>query len=224
MHDAEVKSTAQALRGQIREAKAQLELKLMRDIKGSKVKRDAYRYNGSTGEWERQHGDRQHRKGWSGQHLFFFAPVVTCESCSLAFAHISTGWEEKGIGGAAVREHWDNLHAFRPMESGRGHSRVLMLWPVARWPSIIYRKPWQAGGDPDDCKKVNNTQIFKIKATRRTQGTVGQPDWSPGEDGTWLCLPVPRDAGAGHLVLWWSPSSPAPGGNWTELPHVSHSC
>lgn len=45
MHDAEVKSTAQALRGQIREAKAQLELKLMRDIKGSKVKRDAYRYN-----------------------------------------------------------------------------------------------------------------------------------------------------------------------------------
>ena len=43
--EAGAKSTAQALRGKIREAKAHLELKLVRDIKGSKVKRDTYRYN-----------------------------------------------------------------------------------------------------------------------------------------------------------------------------------
>ena len=71
-----------------------------------------------------------------------------------------------------------NLHAFKPMESGGGHSRasILLASVIARSLSVIYRKSWQAGEDPDDCKKVNVTHIFKIKATRRIQGTVGQPD------------------------------------------------
>lgn len=43
--EARAKSTAQALTGKIREAKAWLELKLVRDIKVSKVKRDTYRNN-----------------------------------------------------------------------------------------------------------------------------------------------------------------------------------
>lgn len=43
--EAGAKSTTQAFRGKIREAKAQLELKLLRDIKGKEVKRDTYRYN-----------------------------------------------------------------------------------------------------------------------------------------------------------------------------------
>lgn len=43
--EAGAKSTAQALMDKIREAKARLELKLVRDIKVSKVKRDTYRNN-----------------------------------------------------------------------------------------------------------------------------------------------------------------------------------
>lgn len=43
--EARAKSTAQALTRKIREAKARLELKLVRDIKVSKVKRDTYRNN-----------------------------------------------------------------------------------------------------------------------------------------------------------------------------------
>jgi len=46
MQEAETggKSTAQALGGKIQEAKAHLELKLVRDTKGSRAKRDPYRY------------------------------------------------------------------------------------------------------------------------------------------------------------------------------------
>lgn len=70
MQEAGAKSTAQALRGEIREAKTQLELKLVRAIKGSRVKRDTYRYNMGPQVGRRHSSDRQHRKGWSNQHHF----------------------------------------------------------------------------------------------------------------------------------------------------------
>lgn len=201
MQEAGAKSTAQALRGEIREAKTQLELKLVRAIKGSTVKRDTYRYNMGPQVDRRHSSDRQHRKGWSNQHHFL--QELSHVNHAPWPLHVSAQAEKR-------RALWDqctSLHAFKPMESGGGDSRVLILLAsvILRVLSITYRTSWQAGEAPDDCKKVNITHLSKIRATRRVQGTVEQLDLFPQGNMVPGCalffLAVPRVAGTGHLVL-----------------------
>lgn len=71
----------------------------MRDIKGSRVKRDSHGYNMGPQVDERDNTMKVEVIS------SFFALVGTRELCCLAFAHISTGREQKGSGETAVREH-----------------------------------------------------------------------------------------------------------------------
>uniref|UniRef100_K7EZY7 Reverse transcriptase domain-containing protein n=1 Tax=Pelodiscus sinensis TaxID=13735 RepID=K7EZY7_PELSI len=168
----EFKGIARECRGVIRKAKAQMELRLAKDVKDNK-----------KGFYRHVNKKKVIREGVrplmdEGGNLVtddvgkaevlnaFFASVFTDKVGSWTSAPSDARWDEDGqpvVGKEQVRNYLEKLNVHKSMGPDLVHPRVLrelaniIVEPLA----IIFEKSRRSGEIPDDWKKANVVPIFK---------------------------------------------------------------
>ncbi|CAM4609133.1 unnamed protein product [Caretta caretta] len=168
----EYENIAQACRGVIRKAKAQLELQLARDVKGNK--KSFYRYvnnkkkvRDSVGPLLNEGGNLVTEDVEKAEVLtVFFASAFTDQGSSQTAALGSTAWgrgEQPSVVKEQVKDYLENLDMHKSMGPDLMHVRVLreLANVIAEPLAIISENLWQLGEVLDDWKKANIVLIFK---------------------------------------------------------------
>uniref|UniRef100_K7F0W4 Reverse transcriptase domain-containing protein n=1 Tax=Pelodiscus sinensis TaxID=13735 RepID=K7F0W4_PELSI len=168
----EFKGIARECRGVIRKAKAQMELRLAKDVKDNK-----------KGFYRHVNKKKVIREGVQplmdeGGNLVtddvgkaevlnaFFASVFTDKVGSWTSALSDARWDEDGqpvVGKEQVRNYLEKLNVHKSMGPDLVHPRVLreLVNVIVEPLAIIFEKSWRSGEIPDNWIKANVVPIFK---------------------------------------------------------------
>jgi len=190
----EYRETAQAARDQVRKAKALIELKLARHVKGNK--KIFYRYvsderkaRENVGPLWKEMGDVITQERDKAEVMNNFVASVFTGKCSSHTTQVAEGkgrdWENEEpptVGEDQVQDHLRNLKVYKPMGPDDVHPWVLreLADEVAKPLSIISEKLWQSSEVPTDWKRGSTTLFFK-------KGKKGRPGELPGQSVLPLC-------------------------------------
>uniref|UniRef100_K7F1Q8 Reverse transcriptase domain-containing protein n=1 Tax=Pelodiscus sinensis TaxID=13735 RepID=K7F1Q8_PELSI len=168
----ELKCIVRECRGVIRKAKAQMELRLAKDVKDNK--KGFYRHvnkkkvirEGVQSLMDEGGNLVTEDVGKAEVLNAFFASVFTDKVGSWTSVLSDARWEEDGqplVGKEQVRNYLEKLNVHKSMGPDLMHPRVLKeLANVIEEPlAIIFEKSWRSGEIPDDWKKANVVPIFK---------------------------------------------------------------
>ncbi|GAB0188526.1 mitochondrial enolase superfamily member 1 [Grus japonensis] len=166
------KGIARACRDAVRKAKAQLELKLARDVKN--YKKGFFRYVNNKQKQKDNIGPLLNRRGELVTNNAdkaevlnaFFTSVFTSTTGPLALGtkiQVNANTDPLSVKEELVCELLQELDPYKLIGPDHIHPRVLreLADIIVRLLSIIFEKLWRSGDIPEDWKKTNVTPMYK---------------------------------------------------------------